>query len=1063
MEPFLFLLSPVAMGYVPTFLVQVVIIAVLLSLKQKTLATRFFIGWQICLMLLVASLLLSTIVYAPIGGYINWIGGNLFALLAITLAIQFAYRFPYLIYRREAILVLVFSLAAWVGMIGLISYESTALPCRIGYGFESFYYNVFCTDAEPFYSFSNNLFNLLHPLGFLWVLVIWLRQSVHCSCTVTNHPPPRGAWRSLAWWRRVAALLWKPQGSDASAARALALAFSVAIFAAILVPLEEQQLIPVGSFASAFLVSEAIFILTYLDYSFTPTTFKVKLVGIPLVTTMMMAGLGAPMMLKWTQEHYHETRHAEVHAIAQLVARGITDEMPSAVRYVATRPTSDGLFSSSYTMRYTSDPALDATVLAQQDAHMQSLIAQTGATDPISPRTWHHLTHVYPWIGQHITGTPTRSQIQEIIPPEGHHAYRGHFDSSAHHFIRYTFSVAPGTLGEVGYSYPAYRNILHTRALPLFWMLTGAIVLFLVVVPFFVQSSLVRPLNALLQGVRRVEEANLYGTVPVRAADEIGLLTGAFNRMVNSLRGSREALIQEIAMRQEKEHELMALTTTLEERVSERTQELQLAREEAEHARQKAEEANQAKSIFLANMSHELRTPLNAILGFTQIMTRSTTLPQEHHEYVDIISRSGDHLLTLINNVLDLSKIEAGRMTLNETTFDLHSLLSDLGDMFRLRAREKGLSFQVEYPPNLPHHIRTDAVKLRQILINLLSNAMKFTHEGGVIVQVGSQDVDSDHATIHFGVEDSGTGMAPDELEQLFEAFGQTSSGRQAHEGTGLGLAISRKFVQRMGGDMSVQSEVGRGSIFAFTITVALDKAGDKMPTEAPPQVIGLVPGQPTYRILITDDRTDNRTLLIKLLAPLGFDLREARNGQEALAVWEMWHPHLIWMDMRMPVMDGYEATRRIKDTPQGQQTVVVALTASVFDEEQAHVMAAGGDDFMRKPFRENDIYHAMATHLGVRYCYAEDETVATDDGTDSTNGAPLTTEAFARLPLECVAALQHAALLGDIGMLHQVIDQIRAYDTALADRVYHLVESFQFEQIVEVIPVTGEVCGEAP
>ncbi len=1074
MEKFHLFLSPVSMGYVPTVLVQCVIIAVLFSLKQKTTATRFFIGWHVCLILLVASLLLSTTLYHPIGGYMNWIGGAIFSLLAITLAIQFAYRFPALLYRRESNLVLILSLALWVGIIGIIIYEYVAAPCHIGYGFESFYYNVFCSYQEPFYSLSNNLFNVLHPLGFLWALVIWLRQSVRLSWEAEHQaPPPRAVWHHPSWWRQVALLLWHPKGREAKTARALALVFSVAIVAAILVPLEENQVTPVGSFAAAFLVSEALFILTYLDYSLTPITFKVKLVGVPLVTTMMLAGLGAPLMLKWTQEDYHETRHTEVHAIAQLVAHGITNEMPPGVRYVAVRPASNGLVTSSYRLLYTNDPALDTNTLIQQDTRIRSLMEPDGATSKIPARSWQHLTHMYPWLDQYVNGAPTQRQLASITPPEAVHSYRGHFDIPEHQFVRYNFPIAPDMLGEVGYSYREYRTILHARGLPLLWMLIGAIVLFLVVVPFFVQTSLGRPLSALLQGVHRVGKDNLQGDVPVQSADEIGFLTNAFNRMVQSLRGSREALMQEIAVRQQKEQALTALAATLEERVDERTQELQLAREEAEHAREKAVEANQAKSIFLANMSHELRTPLNAILGFAQVLRRSKTLPNEHREYIDIIKRSGDHLLTLINNVLDLSKIEAGRITLNETTLDLHHLLSDIEDMFRLRAKEKGLSLQIEYAPDVPRYIHTDEVKLRQVLINLLANAMKFTSEGGVSLQIMARDAGAmssaetgeraetngtgspndaavasphaPHTTLHIQVADTGPGIAPDELDKLFEAFAQASKGQQSQEGTGLGLAISRKFVQLMGGDITVQSEVGRGTVFTFHITATLAQAHDVYATESAPQVIGLAPGQPIYRILIVDDRADNRTLLITLLSPMGFALREAGNGEEALAVWDAWQPHFIWMDMRMPVLDGYETTRRIKATPEGQRTIVVALTASTFDEERAVVLEAGCDDFVQKPFREQVIYDTLATYLGVRYLYAEEE-----PETDRIPMVELSPDAFQTLPAQYMDILNNAALLGDITMLHQTIEQIRAHDSTLADTLYYLVEQFQFDQIVQ-------------
>jgi signal transduction histidine kinase/CheY-like chemotaxis protein len=1069
MEQIDFLLSPGAMGFVPTFLVQVVILIVLLAWKQKSTATWLFIGWQAFLMLLVASLLFHAVIYAPVGGYLYWLGGIFLSWIAVILAIQFAYRFPRLLYPREAGVVLGITLAVCGVLLTLIVLEiQTALYSPV-YSFESFYYDFIPTNKEPFLS-SNQLFTLLHPLGFVWVLIIWLRQSVRLSHEATHHTPlPRFAWRSPAWWRKFAVLLWKPRCNEARAARALAMVFSIAVFAVILSILEDYKLIPIGSFASAFLVSEALFILTYLDYSPEATTFKIKLIGIPLVMTMMLAGLAGPLLLTWTQESYYEARRAEVQTIAHLVtAHGTTDEIPDGVRYVATRPASDGLFSPSYTVLYTRDPALDAAVLDRQDTHFRTLIEQGGHSN-ISALTWRHLTHIYPWLNQRFASVPTRSQLEKLIPPDGELSYRGYVDLPAYHFIRYTFHIDNHTLGEVGYSYAAYRQIIHARALPLLWLLLGTIVFFLIMEPFFVQSSLVKPLQTLLQGVRSVESDNLHVDVPIRASDEIGFLTGAFNRMVCTLRLSREELLQEIGVRQQKEQELTNLTTTLEERVEERTHDLQLAREEAEHSRDVAEHANQAKSIFLANMSHELRTPLNAILGFAQVMDRSSTLPHEYREHLAIISRSGEHLLTLINNVLDLSKIEAGRITLNERAFDLHRLLHDIEDMFCLRAKEKGLLFLVECAPDLPQYVQTDEVKLRQVLINLLSNAMKFTCEGSVMLRVGSREtVSREQGTaseaclvsnphpLYFRVEDTGPGIAPDELDKLFEAFAQTSSGQQSREGTGLGLTISRKFVQLMGGDITVQSTVGQGSVFAFDVRVAVVQGEDTPTTVPKPEIVGLAPDQSTYRLLIADDQATNRLLLVKLLALPGFELREASNGEEAIAVWETWQPHLIWMDMRMPVLDGYETTRRIKATPRGQQTIVVALTASAFDEERAIVMVAGCDDFVRKPFRTGTIFETMGKHLGVRYLYANDEPF-----TVTRTSVALSSEALAMLPPDTLATLRHAAMLGDICLLDQAVETIRCHDEQLANVLQAMIDAFQFDQIVAavevVVPATGD------
>jgi signal transduction histidine kinase len=504
--------------------------------------------------------------------------------------------------------------------------------------------------------------------------------------------------------------------------------------------------------------------------------------------------------------------------------------------------------------------------------------------------------------------------------------------------------------------------------------------------------------------------------------------------------------------------ELEQLNASLEEKVIERTIELQKAKEAAEVA-------NKAKSEFLANMSHELRSPLNTILGFAQLMQRSSTLEAEDRENIQIINRSGEYLLSLINNVLELSKIEAGRIVLNETNFDLTRMLDDLEDMFWLKAEANNLQLSFERDPNLPQYLRTDEVKLRQVLINLLNNAIKFTKNGGVLVRIKNQAASN---SLQFEVEDTGPGIAPNELNTIFEAFTQTQTGQKAKEGTGLGLAITRSFVQLMGGKISVSSQLGRGTIFKFDITVSTADVTEIETKQPMQRVIALDLNQPRYRLLIVDDKWDNRQLLLKLLSPLGFELKEANNGQEAVEIWEDWQPHLIWMDMRMPVMDGCEATKEIRKMEKEREsfqspnsnphTVIIAITASSFEEEKTVILAAGCDEFVRKPFKEETIFSKMAEFLGVRYIYQEEQVQSYSDQSvlaffDTSIG-----EALTSMPKEWIEQLHHAALCIDNEKIFELISHIPPSQETLAEVLEDLVNQFRCDRIVSLIEDSLEV-----
>ena len=482
------------------------------------------------------------------------------------------------------------------------------------------------------------------------------------------------------------------------------------------------------------------------------------------------------------------------------------------------------------------------------------------------------------------------------------------------------------------------------------------------------------------------------------------------------------------------------------------------ARKQAEdalaRAKDAAEAANRAKGEFLANMSHEIRTPLNAILGFAQVLERDPTLDSGQQESLATIRRSGEHLLTLINDILDMAKIEAGRMVCQAVAFDLGGLITETEAFFRQRAHDSGLTLSVETPAPLGM-VMGDATRLRQVLINLVSNAIKFTPAGRVTLRVEAQMGDR----LRFSVSDTGIGIAAPDLGQLFEAFSQTASGLQVQGGTGLGLALSRQFVRLMGGELSASSALGQGSCFAFVLTLPPADCGEPAGRPAAP-VVGLEPGQPVCRVLIVDDLPDNRTPLRVLLESLNPQppvilCREAADGQEGVALWEEWQPQVVLMDMRMPVLSGEAATRRIKERmaarPEAVRSVVIALTASAFNDHRDQFLACGCDDFAAKPFRAEELFAILERLVGLRFI-RDGEARSADDALSADTLAVCLSACSAQWRAE----LRGAVALGDFDRITTLIEQLDARDAALRTVLSRWAYRYDLDAFSQLLSTRG-------